>query len=403
MTQERSPFLPYCRQSIDSDDISAVVAVLRGETLTGGQATEAFEANLAAVCEVPHAVSCSSGTAALHLSLLAAGVTRGDHVVVPAITFLATANACRHVGAEVVFADVDPETGLMGPDHLARALDASTPFKAVMPVHMAGQCSHVSENHAIARESDLVVIEDACHALGTRYDDAGESMAVGACRHSDLTVFSFHPAKIIAMGEGGAITTRDDNLAARLRLLRSHGMSRNSNDFRDLQEGFGPGGVPNPCYYEMAEPGFNYRASDIHCALGNTQLSRLDHFVQSRQDLVDLYDDALRDLSPWVRPMARTACRPGWHLYMVRIDFDALRLNRVALIYALRELGIGTQIHYRPVHLQAYYVERYGLKELPGANAYYQRILSLPLFYGMTSTDVERVVDALKSCIKGRR
>lgn len=392
--------LPYGRQAIDEDDIAAVVAVLRGDWLTTGPATRAFEAALAERCGTAHAVACANGTAALHLACLALDIGPGDTVIVPAITFAATANAARLAGAEVIFADVDPDSGLMGPAELGAAIDQATAagdrLKAVLPVHLAGQCADGEAIAALAREHGLAIIDDACHALGTTYRrHDGSWVPVGSGLDSDMTVLSFHPVKTITSGEGGAVLTPHRHLAERLERLRGHGIVRDPGAFQDRDAGF-EHAVANPWYYEMAELGLNYRLSDVNCALGLSQLKKLDRFAAARRRLADRYDERLAELAPRLRPIARNpACRPVWHLYSVLVDFTACGVGRGHLSRALAERGIRTQVHYIPVPRQPYYRGRYGEPTLPGADAYYRRTLSLPLFVGMVTSDVDRVADAL--------
>lgn len=398
------PALPYGRHLIEDDDVAAVAAVLRSDTLTTGPVVPAFEAALCERTGARFAVACGSGTAGLHLASLALGLGPGDAVVVPSLTFLATANGPRHAGAEVVFADVDPETGLLGPRELEEAMRraAGLRVRAVFPVHLNGQCADPAALQAVARTHDLRVVEDACHALGADYTVPGatESQPVGGIVHADMAVFSFHPVKAVAMGEGGAVTADDPDLARRLARLRSHGMVRESDAFESAELGFAPEGGANPWYYEMHEPGFNYRASDIQCALGLSQLRKLDRFVARRRALADRYDAALAPLAPLVRPPARVpGCRPAWHLYAARIDFAAAKRSRARVVHELRARGFGSQVHYLPVHLQPYYRRRYGTLELPGARHYYERCLSLPLFPAMGDEDVDRVVAALRDAL----
>jgi UDP-4-amino-4,6-dideoxy-N-acetyl-beta-L-altrosamine transaminase len=386
------PALPYGRQLIDDDDVAAVAAALRSGFLTTGPAVEAFEAAFATRVGARHAVVCSSGTAALHLATLAAGLGEGDVAVVPAITFLATANAVRYVGAEVAFADVEAATGLMRKAQLDKALaeTGDARVRAVLPVHLAGQCADMAEIRKTAAARDALVIEDACHAVGASYLAGNAQVPIGACRHSDMCVFSFHPVKTIAMGEGGAVTTNDDVLAERLRRFRTHGMTRDAAHFEDAE------GAGRPWWYEMPEPGFNYRASDIHCALGLSQLGKLDRFVAERRRIADAYDRRLAELAPKVVPLARIpGCEPAWHIYVVRIDFDGLGRERSAVMRGLKARGVGTQVHYIPVYRQPYYRRRYGEIHLDGVEDYYARTLTLPLFVGMTEADAGRVVDAL--------
>ncbi len=386
--------LPYGRHLIEEDDISAVVEVLRGDWLTTGPAVERFEVGLAEATGARHAVACANGTAALHLAALALELGPGDAAVVPAITFVATANAVRLVGAEVVFADVDPDTGLMRPEDLEAALArADRPVRAVLPVHLAGQTADMAAIGALARARGLRVVEDACHAIG---GVDPEGAPVGACRHGDAATFSFHPVKTIAMGEGGAVTTNDDALAARVRSMRNHGLTRDPARWSQADEGFGPQGQANPWYYEMPEPGLNYRASDINCALAASQLGKLDRFAARRRALVERYDALVANLAPAVRPLGRVSgCVPAWHLYVVLVDFDAAGVDRGTVMRRLGERGIGSQVHYIPVHRQPYYRARVGQLRLPGADAYYARTLTLPLFPAMMDEDVERVVTSL--------
>lgn len=391
-------FLPYGRQVIDDDDVAAVVAVLKGDFLTTGPTVEKFETAFAERTGARFAVACSSGTAALHLATLAAGLGEGDSAIVPTVTFLATANAVRFVGADVVFADVDNATGLLRPADFEAALAASSgTARAVLPVHLGGQSVDMRAIAQIAERHDMIVIEDACHALGTTLDDGG---VVGDCRHSAMTAFSFHPVKTIAMGEGGAVTTNDAALHEKLTRLRSHGMTRDPERFLNADLAFGTDGTPNPWYYEMPEIGFNYRASDIHCALGLSQLRKLDAFVSRRRLLAETYDRLLAPLAPCVLPPHRVdGCDPGWHLYAARVDFGSLGISRERAIERLKSFGIGTQVHYIPVHTQPYYQGVVGNQQLPGAMAYYRATLSLPLFPSMTTDDVERVVKGIEEVV----
>lgn len=396
--------LPYGRHLLDEDDVAAVTEVLRGDWLTTGPSIPAFEEAVAARLGARFAVSCSSGTAALHLAALALGLGPGDRVVVPAITFLATANAARYVGADVVFADVDAESGLMGEAELREALGrAGSKAKAVFTVQFAGQCVDAEAIAALAAERGLDVVEDACHAIGTTFALAdGTRAKVGSCSHSRMAAFSFHPVKTVTMAEGGVVTTNDEGLREKLSRLRNHGMTRTGTAFENHEYAFDSGGDPNPWYYEMSEIGLNYRATDLHCALGLSQLAKLDGFVARRRDLATRYDRLLAPMAPVVRPISRVAgCDPAWHLYVVLIDFAGAGTERAAVMNGLRARGIGSQVHYLPVHLQPYYRRLYGTQHLPGAEAYYAKALSLPLFPGMAEGDVERVVESLSAVLGG--
>lgn len=384
MTQ---PFLPYGRQTIEEDDIAAVAQALRDDFLTTGPRVEAFETAFAQAVGADHAVACINGTAALHMAMLALEVGPGEACVVPSITFLATANCARYVGAEVIFADVDPMTGLMTPQTLTEALDrADRPVRAVLPVHLRGEVCDLPQIAALANGAGAVVVEDACHALGSERRFEEGPCRVGSGAWSAMAAFSFHPVKTIATGEGGMVATNDAALAHRLRLARSHGMVRP------------PGGAP--WWYEMAEPGFNYRLPDILCALGLSQLGKLPRFAAGRRALAARYRERLAQLAPHVRPAATPEGSSAvLHLMTVLIDFEALGRPRADVVEALRRQGVGSQVHYIPVHTQPYYRERYGELHLPGADAWYDHALSLPLYPAMTDADVDRVVETLGTAL----
>lgn len=380
--------LPYGRQTIEDDDIAAVAEALKADFLTTGPTVDAFEQAFAEAVGARHAVACSNGTAALHLAMLALDVKPGEAVIAPSITFLATANCARYVGADVVFADVDPTSGLMTPQTLAEALGrvGGRRLRAVLPVHLRGDACDLPGLEALARDAGAVLVEDAPHAVGTtmRYGNTAE--IVGDVRHSAMATFSFHPVKTIATGEGGMVTTNDPALAARLKMLRSHGMIR-------------PEGC-DPWWYEMPEPGFNYRLPDILCALGLSQLKKLPRFAARRRALGAAYTRALASLAPVVR----IADQPAWsdpvlHLMVALIDFEAAGRTRREVVDALKARGVGTQVHYIPVHRQPYYRNLYGDLDLPGAEAWYERCLSLPLYPGMEDGDVATVADALKDVL----
>ena len=384
-------YLPYGRHVVDDADITAVADVLRGDWLTTGPTVGAFEAAFAKATGAVHAISCANGTAALHLAAMALGLGTGEVVVVPSVTFLATANAARFVDHEVQFADVDRETGLLTPETLEAAIAAAAGrAKAVFPVHLNGQRCDMTGIAAVAARHGLVVVEDACHVLGEK--------GVGACAHSAMSAFSLHPVKAIAAGEGGVVTTNDSALAERVARFRNHGMVREPDRFIAADAAFDNDGNLNPWYYEMSELGFNYRLSDIHAALGLSQLAKLSQFIARRRALAARYDSSLTALAPWVRPIGRMPGQnPAWHIYVVLIDFEKIEKSRAAVMNALRVKDIGTQVHYIPVHRQPYYRNRYGMLSLPGADSYYARALSLPLFPSMQDADVDRVITALRA------
>jgi UDP-4-amino-4,6-dideoxy-N-acetyl-beta-L-altrosamine transaminase len=404
-SRNKRTHLPYGRQVIEDDDVEAVVKVLRGDWLTTGPNVDAFEAALAARVGAKYAVSCSSGTAALHMVAMAMGLGPNDVAVVPSLTFAATANAAFYVGADVIFADVDPDTGLMTGESLQEALERGRGrnIRAVFPVHLNGQCADPEEISRIANKAGLQVIEDACHALGSSYQVSDGAVALaGECRHCDAAVFSFHPVKTIAVGEGGAVTTNDEALNARMRRLRSHGLTRAAADFTNHDLAFASDGTANPWYYEVAELGYNFRLSDISCAMGLSQLRKVDRFIARRQDLVRQYREGLRNLAPLVRPVEQKADNSAaWHIFPVLIDFDRLGCERGQLMEKLRDRGIGTQVHYIPLHLQPFYQNRVGdQSRLAGAEAYYQKVLSLPLFPSLSDDDVTYVVENLHDIVQ---
>lgn len=370
-------FLAYGRQVIEDDDIAAVAEALRSDYLTTGPRVEEFEAAFAETVGAPHAVACNSGTAALHLAMMALGVGPGDVAVVPSITFLATANAARFQGAEVAFADVDPDTGLMTEATLAEAMEKAarrgTP-KAIAPVHLAGRLVEIDSLRQGGNWAGAHVIADACHALGS----------VGAhgtpAQTAEMACYSFHPVKTITTAEGGMVTAKDATHAARMRLFRSHGMVRSAHD---------------PAHYDMVELGYNYRMPDVLCALGLSQLAKLHRFVRRRREIAAQYDAKLPALSPHMSLCPPGPGEPALHLYTVLIDFLALGRERAAVMDELRLRGVGTQVHYIPVHRQPYYAARYGAEHLPGAEAWHARTLSLPLHPGMSDADVDLVVSLL--------
>lgn len=383
-------FLPYARQTIEDDDIAAVAAALKSDFLTTGPLVERFETAFAAATGATHAVVCNSGTAALHLAALALDLKAGDAAVVPAMTFLSTANAVRMTGAEVVFADVDSDTALLTPETLEAALtrgrSAGQQIRAAFAVHLNGQICDMAGLGAAAKRAGIRLVEDACHALGVS--------GIGAAGHSAAACFSTHPVKAIATGEGGVVTTGDAEIAARMRRLRTHGMSREAAGFSDRVRGF-EDDAPNPWYYEMAEIGWNYRMPDVLCALGLSQLKKLERFAARRRKIAATYGRLLAPLAPVIRPVSRASDPHGWHLYVIHVDFPALGTTRARLIKALHDEGIGSQVHYIPLHRQPYYRRRYGELSLPGAEAYYARCLSIPLFPAMTDADAERVAATL--------
>jgi UDP-4-amino-4,6-dideoxy-N-acetyl-beta-L-altrosamine transaminase len=388
-------FLPYGRHLIEADDIAAVTEVLAGGHLTQGPKVQIFENALAERTGARHAVATSSGTAALHLALTALDVGPGDLVVVPSITFLSTATAARMCGAEVLFADVDPVSGLLTPETLRQALTtAAWPVKAVTPVHLGGRMCDTAALADLAEAAGARLVEDCAHAVGSR---RGEARA-GDCAYSAAACFSFHPVKTIACGEGGAVTTNDAEMAARIARLRNHGVTHDPALMTDPELSLDADGQRHPWSYEQLELGYNYRMTDMEAALGASQLNKLDRFMARRLALAKTYDRLLKPLAPRVRPIeAEVGQTPSLHLYAVHIDFEALGKTRDVVMRALAAAGIGAQVHYIPLHRQPYFKARYSALRLPGADAYYASVLALPLFPAMADGDPQRVVAALSA------
>lgn len=376
----RKTLLPYGRQWIAEDDVAAVAAVLRSEWLTTGPAVAELERAFATAAGAANAVAVSSGTAALHAAMFALGVGPGDEVIVPAMTFAASANCVVYQGGTPVFADVDDGTLLLDPADAERRVTSRT--KAIIAVDYAGQPCDYDLLADLARRKQLALVADACHALGAVY----RGRRVGSL--AQLSTFSFHPVKHIASGEGGAVTTAEEPLARRLRLFRNHGIA---TDSREREQA-------GSWQYEMVELGYNYRLTDLQCALAHSQLKKLPAFLASRREIARRYTAALSDI-PAIAPLAvRTDAQHAFHLFVVRLKLDQLRAGRAQVFAALRAEGIGVNVHYIPVHLHPFYRHRLGAGPglCPTAEAAYEEILSLPMFPAMSDADVDDVIAALQ-------
>ena len=380
----REALLPYGHQSIVEEDIQAVVEVLKSDWITTGPKVAEFEEALAEFVGADCAVSFSSGTAALHGAASAAGLAPGDEAITTPMTFCATANCVLYQGARPIFADVSADTLNIDPEKVSERITKKT--KAVIPVDYAGHPADLDRILKLAEENSLIVIEDACHALGASY----KGKAIGGI--SDMTVFSFHPVKHITTGEGGMVTTNDRSLARRLRRFRSHGID---SDARVRQ-------AKGQWYYEMVELGYNYRLSDLQCALGLSQLKRLAGGLARRRTIAGIYDSAFEN-SPFIRPLSvHRDVAHAHHLYVVRLNPERLSSGRDAIFSALRAEGIGVNVHYIPVHLHPFYRTKMGTGPgmCPVAEAAYGQILSLPIFPGMSDSDADDVVDAIHKIIE---
>lgn len=394
-------FLPYGKQTITEADLLAVREALLAPMLTTGPKVAEFEAGFATCTGAAEAVACANGTAALHIAAIALGLGPDDVVLAPTMSFLASANGPHYTGARIVFMDCDPATGLVTRETFLEALErAGGRASAAVIVHLNGEYADMAGIAAEARPRGIRLIEDACHAIGTRFAHEGAMAEVGSCVHSDMACFSLHPVKTITMGEGGVVTTNDPELARKMRLARSHGLERDASRFTNRDLAFDEGGQANPWYYEMAEPGYNYRATDFQCALGLSQLAQLPQFIERRKALKARYDRLFDGFDARVAVVpTRQDCDPCRHLYPALIDFEAAGKSRAEVAKALHARGVGTQVHYIPIHRQPYYRAMAPGLALPGADAYYARALSLPLYPLMADTDADRVVAALREVL----
>lgn len=377
---------------VDQSDINAVIEVFRSEALTQGPQIEKFEKAIAEYVGAKYAVAVSSGTAALHLACLAADVGHGDRVITSPNTFVASANCARYVGAEPQFTDIDPETLNLDPEALARDCRKTKAVKAIIPVHFGGAPCDMAVIRGIAREHGAMIIEDACHALGATYPGGGR---VGACTYSDMAVFSFHPVKLIAAGEGGMITTNNESFYRRLLRLRSHGINKLDDAFDNPDNAFDEGEV-NPWYYEMQELGYNYRITDLQSALALSQFAKIDKFLARRREIAAAYDAVFKG-QPSIRPTQINVRQySAHHLYVVRIDFRSIGISRRRFMAKLREDGIFTQVHYIPVYMHPYYQDRHVSESyFPVTKHYYEQALSIPLYYSLSQAEQEFVIQKI--------
>ena len=397
-------YIPYGRQSIDDADIEAVVKVLKSDYLTTGPAVAAFEKKVADYVGAKYAVAVSNGTAALHVACLAAGIGDGDEVITTPITFAASANCVLYCGGTPVFADIDPDTYNISPEELESKITPQT--KAIIPVHYTGQPCDMDAILEIARKRDLLVIEDGAHALGASY----KGKKIGSI--ADMTCFSFHPVKPVTTGEGGMIVTDNEELYRKLVLYRSHGITRDKDmmqQYEDqlqqssdqaLQEAADTlrGDVMDPggWYYQQLELGYNYRITDISCALGTSQMDKLDHFLDRRRQIAKKYDEAFADIPQIKTPWQQEGCQSGWHLYMIQ----TMERSRREVFDGLRQAGIGVNVHYIPVYRHPYYQRNgYAGVHCLNAEAFYERAVSLPIFPGLTEKQQDYVIEhVIKEC-----
>ncbi|WP_321338273.1 UDP-4-amino-4,6-dideoxy-N-acetyl-beta-L-altrosamine transaminase [uncultured Cohaesibacter sp.] len=383
--------IPYGRQDISQADVDAVVKVLRSDFLTQGPVVPRFEEALAKKVGATYAVAVNSATSALHLAVLSLGLGKGDLLWTSPITFVASANCGRYCGADIDFVDIDPNSFNICPVALKKKLEKAKTNgrlpKIIIPVHLCGQSTLAEEIATIAWSYGVKIVEDASHAIGSRY----KGNYVGDCRYSNITVFSFHPVKIITSAEGGLATTNDAKLAQKMALLRSHGVTRDPASMTEASHG--------SWYYQQVELGFNYRMTEMQAALGLSQLDRLDEFVARRNALAQRYDQLLDDL-PVKVPVVHEDCYSSFHLYVIRLELDKIARSHRDVFEHLRAKGIGVNLHYIPVHTQPYY-RNLGFKEgdFPASEGYYREAISIPLYSGLTTQDQDRVVVALREVL----
>lgn len=376
-------FINYGHQYIDEEDIQSVIEVLKSDFLTQGPKVKEFEQALCDYTGADYCVCVANGTAALHLSVAAFELEKGMEGITSPITFMASANCLVYNGLIPKFVDIDPRTYLIDIRKINESIAERT--KVLIPVHFAGQPVDMEKLYELTKTRNINIVEDAAHAIGSRYKDGSP---VGNCKYSDMTIFSFHPVKTITTGEGGAITTNRRNLYERLLELRSHGITKDTNKLTQN---------PGPWYHEMQTLGFNYRLTDIQAALGISQLKKLDEFVKRRREIVTKYNEAFRNAEWLTIPFEMEEVYSAFHLYVLQIDFEKIAKSRKQVMEELKEKGIGTQVHYIPVHTQPFYKSSFGCHygDFPLAEAYYEKALSLPLYPQMTDEDVEYVINSI--------
>ena len=371
--------IPYGHQWIDKKDIQAVVRVLKSDWLTQGPKVQEFERAIARYCEAKYAVAMSSGTAALHAAYAVAGIKKGNEVITSPLTFVASVNAVVYCGGKPVFADIQRDTLNIDPAEIKKKITKQT--KAIASVDFGGHPCDLNEIKRIARKHNLLIIEDAAHALGSKY----KGKKIGSI--SDMTIFSFHPVKVITTGEGGMVVTNNKKFYEKLKIFRHHGIVK-----KERKGGW---------YYEMEIPGYNLRLTDFQCTLGLSQLKKLNKFIKRRREIVTEYNRAFKGIEEIIIPTERDYVKSAWHIYVIQLKLDKVKVSRKKIFNELQKRGIGVQVHYIPIHLQPFYRKRFGYKkgDFPTVERYYQRAITLPLFPKMTDKEIDRVIKTVKKVI----
>ena len=384
----RKTFLPYAQQWINDDDIKAVDEILKSDWITQGPKIKEFEDLIADYCKAKYAVALSSGTAALHAAAFAVGIRPGDEAITTPITFVASGNCILYQGGKVKLADIKKDTYNIDPNEIKKQITPKT--KAIIPVDYTGQPCDLEEINDIAKDKDLKVIEDASHALGSEY----KGKKIGGL--TDISIFSFHPAKHITTGEGGMALTNDPEIFEKLNIFRTHGITKDPKKMNKNEGGW---------YYEMQDLGYNYRITDFQCALGISQFRRIDKNIKRRREIVTKYNKEFKDTEEIITPFEKKDVKSAFHLYMIQIKLEKLKANRKQIFDALRAENIGVHVHYIPVHLQPYYMKEFGFKkgDFPVAENYYERCLTLPIFPLMSDQDTDDVINAVKKVLDNYR
>ena len=392
-----SRFLPYSRQSIDKKDIYEVTKTLKRDFITQGSKINEFERNFAKYVEVKYAVACATGTAALHIACQSLKLGEGGNLLTSPITFVASANCAQFVGADTHFADIDLGSYCISPSALEKILK-NKKIDVVVVVHMSGHPADLEGINSLKKKYDFKIIEDACHALGGSY----KNKKIGSCFYSDISTFSFHPVKPITTGEGGMVTTNSEKIYKSLLKFRTHGIHKNKDDFFNKDMAYDKIGDVNQWYYEMSDLGYNYRITDFQSALGNSQLKKIDKFIQARRRIAKIYDNGFSKNKFIKVPKINPNMSHAYHLYTLLIDFKRINKSRNEIMKKLRDMNIGTQVLYIPVHLQPYYLKKYGFKigDFPNAENYYESCLSIPIFPDIKKREIDYVIDKINNLVQ---